>query len=128
MYAYISHEGIRKIIPPPLSFPAAGCSHLRCISVACPNFLLCCFYSRCIAALLANFKAAAAPGVWSRRRLCLPAAITLQHNFILRSAFRTERLGNTLCGVQGGWGEGKGDGTRGGMEGGGCAVCICITF
>lgn len=38
MYVFISHEGIGKIIPPPLSFPATGCSHLHCISVACPNF------------------------------------------------------------------------------------------
>lgn len=127
MYIYISHEGIGKIIPPPLSFPATGCSHLHCISTACPNFLLCCFYSQCILAFLANFKEAA-PGVWSLRRLCLPGAITLQHNFILRSVFHTKQWGKTLSGVWWGWEEGKGAVPEGGMEGDGCALGVCITF
>lgn len=120
---YLSRENRR--IPPPLSFPAPGCSHLCYISMACPNFLLCCFYSRCIPALCANFKEAA-PGAWARRRLCLPGAITLQPNFILHSAFHANQLGKTLGMGSSRWGEGRGAVPREGMEGDVSASSICI--
>lgn len=76
--------------------------------------------------LLANFKEAARGG-WSRLRLCLPGAITLQHNFILRSAVHSKQLGKTLCGVWRGWGGGEGC-LGEGWKGNFCTTSMCIGF
>lgn len=98
--------GDRENLPTPtLQLLAAPTSTVLAPLVPISFFVV--FITDVFRRLLANFKEAARGG-WSPLRLCLPGAITLQHNFILRSAFPSKQLGKTLCGVWRGWGGGEG--------------------